>query len=104
MFRLMLRSCKFLISLTLSRSQWILVTVHKKLQSGSCTSPSDFAADARLTFNNAMAYNPWGHAVHDMTIQLNKMFESRWRPNEKKLAFAATEKFEEEDNTSYGLQ
>lgn len=42
-----------------------------------------------------LPYNPWGHAVHDMAT------ESRWRPDEKKLASAATEKFEEEDNTSY---
>uniref|UniRef100_A0A804PL24 Transcription factor GTE8 n=1 Tax=Zea mays TaxID=4577 RepID=A0A804PL24_MAIZE len=74
-----------------------LGTVKKKLESGSYTSPSDFAADVRLTFNNAMAYNPRGHAVHDMAIQLNKMFESRWRPIEKKLASAATEKHVEVD-------
>lgn len=74
-----------------------LGTVQKKLESGSYTSPSDFAADVRLTFNNAMAYNPRGHAVHDMAIQLNKMFESRWRPIEKKLASAATEKHVEVD-------
>ncbi|RCV07159.1 hypothetical protein SETIT_1G222200v2 [Setaria italica] len=69
-----------------------LGTVQKKLESGSYTSPSDFAADVRLTFNNAMTYNPRGHAVHDMAIQLNKMFENRWRTVEKKLASAAIEK------------
>ncbi|KAL6899642.1 hypothetical protein ACP4OV_006300 [Aristida adscensionis] len=66
-----------------------LGTIKKKLDSGSYTSPSEFAADVRLTFNNAMIYNPRGHAVHDMAIQLNKMFESRWRTVEKKLASAA---------------
>ncbi|KAJ1279846.1 hypothetical protein BS78_04G186900 [Paspalum vaginatum] len=74
-----------------------LGTVQKKLESGSYKSPSEFAADVRLTFNNAMAYNPRGHAVHDMAIQLNKMFENRWRPIEKKLASAATEKHSEVD-------
>ena len=65
-----------------------LGTVKKKLDSGSYTSPSDFAADVRLTFNNAITYNPRGHAVHDMAIQLNKMFDSRWKTVEKKLASA----------------
>ncbi|CAM0945358.1 unnamed protein product [Alopecurus aequalis] len=65
-----------------------LGTIKKKLDSGSYTSPSDFAADVRLTFNNAITYNPRGHAVHDMAIQLNKMFESRWKTVEKKLASA----------------
>ncbi|VAI46706.1 unnamed protein product [Triticum turgidum subsp. durum] len=66
-----------------------LGTIKKKLDSGSYTRPSDFAADVRLTFSNAIAYNPRGHAVHDMAIQLNKMFESRWKTVEKKLASAA---------------
>jgi hypothetical protein len=74
-----------------------LGTVQKKLESGSYTSPSDFAADVRLTFNNAMTYNPRGHAVHDMAIQLNKMFENRWRTIEKKLASVAAEKHVEVD-------
>ncbi|GJN21509.1 hypothetical protein PR202_gb08991 [Eleusine coracana subsp. coracana] len=66
-----------------------LGTVKSKLDSGSYKSPLDFAADVRLTFNNAMTYNPRGHAVHDMAIHLNKMFENRWRTIEKKLASAA---------------
>ncbi|KAM0842837.1 hypothetical protein ACQ4PT_058095 [Festuca glaucescens] len=65
-----------------------LGTIKAKLDSGSYTSPSDFAADVRLTFNNAITYNPRGHAVHDMAIQLNKMFEARWKTVEKKLASA----------------
>ncbi|KAF0929364.1 hypothetical protein E2562_021392 [Oryza meyeriana var. granulata] len=68
-----------------------LGTVRNKLDSGSYTSPSDFAADVRLTFTNAMTYNPRGHVVHDMAIQLSKMFESRWRTIEKKLASIVTE-------------
>uniref|UniRef100_A0A0A8XYB5 Gte102 n=1 Tax=Arundo donax TaxID=35708 RepID=A0A0A8XYB5_ARUDO len=74
-----------------------LGTVRKKLDSGSYKSPSDFAADVRLTFNNAMTYNPRGHAVHDMAIQLNKMFENRWRTIEKKLASVATQTHVEVD-------
>jgi hypothetical protein len=66
-----------------------LGTVKMKLDSGSYKNPLDFAADVRLTFNNAMTYNPRGHAVHDMAIHLNKMFESRWRTIKKKLDSAA---------------
>ncbi|XP_047082021.1 transcription factor GTE10-like [Lolium rigidum] len=65
-----------------------LGTIKAKLDSGAYTSPSDFAAEVRLTFNNAITYNPRGHAVHDMAIQLNKMFEARWKTVEKKLASA----------------
>ncbi|KAL5208567.1 hypothetical protein ABZP36_033002 [Zizania latifolia] len=68
-----------------------LGTIRNKLDSGSYTSPPDFAADVRLTFTNAMTYNPRGHAVHDMAIQLSKMFESKWRMIEKKLASIVTE-------------
>jgi hypothetical protein len=67
-----------------------LGTVKMKLDSGSYKNPLDFAADVRLTFNNAMTYNPRGHAVHDVAIHLNKMFESRWRTIKKKLDSAAT--------------
>uniref|UniRef100_A0A0E0K220 Bromo domain-containing protein n=1 Tax=Oryza punctata TaxID=4537 RepID=A0A0E0K220_ORYPU len=74
-----------------------LGTIRSKLDSGSYTNPSDFAADVRLTFSNAMTYNPRGHLVHDYAIQLNKMFESRWRTIEKKLASIATEAHVEVD-------
>ncbi|XBI25689.1 hypothetical protein VPH35_050566 [Triticum aestivum] len=74
-----------------------LGTIKKKLDSGSYASPSDFAADVRLTFNNAITYNPRGHVVHDLAIQLNKMFESRWRTVEKKLATAVTKPHVEVD-------
>ncbi|KQK00211.1 transcription factor GTE10 isoform X2 [Brachypodium distachyon] len=74
-----------------------LGTIKKKLDSGSYTSPSSFAADVRLTFNNAITYNPRGHAVHDMAIQLNKIFESRWKTVEKKLASATADPHVEVD-------
>jgi hypothetical protein len=69
-----------------------LGTIKARLDCGSYKSPSDFAADVRLTFNNAITYNPRGHAVHDMAIQLNKMFEARWKTVEKKLASAPPNK------------
>jgi hypothetical protein len=68
-----------------------LGTIQKKLKSVSYTSAFDFVPDVRLTFNNAMTYIPCGHVVHDMAIQLNMMFENRWRTIEK-LVSTATKK------------
>ncbi|KAJ0534261.1 putative chromatin remodeler Bromodomain family [Helianthus annuus] len=62
-----------------------LGTIKTKLCSGSYSSPSQFAADVRLTFSNAMTYNPPGNDVHIMADVLSKFFELRWKPIEKKL-------------------
>ncbi|KAK1587915.1 hypothetical protein Q3G72_018228 [Acer saccharum] len=44
-----------------------LGTVKSKLNKNLYDSPADFAADVRLTFKNAMTYNPKGHDVYAMT-------------------------------------
>ncbi|XVF54646.1 hypothetical protein PTKIN_Ptkin05aG0197900 [Pterospermum kingtungense] len=62
-----------------------LGTVKKKIASGQYLSPLDFAADVRLTFSNAMTYNPPGNDVHYMAETLSKYFEVRWKAIEKKL-------------------
>ncbi|KAL6856871.1 hypothetical protein ACP4OV_018253 [Aristida adscensionis] len=62
-----------------------LGTIQKKLNAGMYATPRDFAADVRLTFGNAMAYNPVNNDVHVMAKTLNKTFEARWRFIEKKL-------------------
>ncbi|XP_059657315.1 transcription factor GTE10-like [Cornus florida] len=62
-----------------------LGTVKSKLITGKYLSPLDFAADVRLTFSNAMTYNPPGNDVHIMADTLRKFFEVRWKPLEKKL-------------------
>ncbi|KAI8543920.1 hypothetical protein RHMOL_Rhmol08G0255300 [Rhododendron molle] len=62
-----------------------LGTVKRKLMSGEYLSPLDFAADVRLTFSNAMTYNPRGNDVHFMAETLSKYFEVRWKPIEKKV-------------------
>ncbi|KAL0731712.1 hypothetical protein Bca4012_027806 [Brassica carinata] len=41
-------------------------------------SPLEFAEDVRLTFNNALMYNPVGHDVHRMAEFLLNMFEEKW--------------------------
>ncbi|KAA8540709.1 hypothetical protein F0562_024372 [Nyssa sinensis] len=62
-----------------------LGTVKSKLLSGEYWSPMGFASDVRLTFSNAMTYNPSGNDFHIMAETLSKYFEARWKPIEKKL-------------------
>lgn len=62
-----------------------LGTVKSKFASGAYSSPMGFAADVRLTFANALKYNPPGNDVHFMAETLSKYFEVRWKPIEKKL-------------------
>ncbi|GLJ29805.1 hypothetical protein SUGI_0588590 [Cryptomeria japonica] len=57
-----------------------LGTVKSKLNESQYGSPLDFAADIRLTFNNATTYNPEGHDVHGMAKLLLQFFEERWKP------------------------
>lgn len=65
-----------------------LGTVKSKIASSAYSSPWDFLADVRLTFTNAMTYNPPGNDVHGMADTLSKFFEARWKSVEKKLATA----------------
>ncbi|XP_015165993.1 transcription factor GTE10-like isoform X2 [Solanum tuberosum] len=62
-----------------------LGTIRSKLHSGEYSSPLQFADDVRLTFKNAMTYNPPGNDVHIMAQTLLKFFEVRWKPIEKKI-------------------
>ncbi|XP_074316551.1 transcription factor GTE10 isoform X2 [Silene latifolia] len=60
-------------------------TIKNKLASGEYISPVGFAADVRLTFSNAMTYNPPKNDVHIMAQVLSKYFEQRWKSIEKKI-------------------
>ncbi|CAH8360910.1 unnamed protein product [Eruca vesicaria subsp. sativa] len=71
--------------LTIIKRPMDLGTIKKNLASGVYSSPHEFAADVRLTFANAMTYNPPGHDVHIMGDILSKLFEARWKAIEKKL-------------------
>ncbi|KAL2347010.1 hypothetical protein Fmac_001010 [Flemingia macrophylla] len=62
-----------------------LGTVKRRITSGEYSNPMDFAADVRLTFSNAMTYNPPGNDVHIMAESLSKFFETRWKAIEKKI-------------------
>ncbi|XVF60097.1 hypothetical protein PTKIN_Ptkin08bG0016400 [Pterospermum kingtungense] len=68
-----------------------LGTVKKKIASGAYANPWEFHADVRLTFSNAMTYNPPGNDVHVMADTLNKFFEVRWKNIEKKLPATGTQ-------------
>ncbi|GJN38100.1 hypothetical protein PR202_gb27112 [Eleusine coracana subsp. coracana] len=63
-----------------------LGTVKSKLSAGQYKSPREFAADVRLTFQNAMTYNPKGQDVHFMAEQLLNMFEEKWSEIEAEVA------------------
>ncbi|CAM8941363.1 unnamed protein product [Rhodiola kirilowii] len=55
-----------------------LGTVKARLIKYWYKSPMEFAEDVRLTFHNAMLYNPKGHDVHIMAETLLKIFENKW--------------------------
>ncbi|CAK9134108.1 unnamed protein product [Ilex paraguariensis] len=55
-----------------------LGTIKTRLAQNWYKSPREFAEDVRLTFHNAMTYNPKGQDVHIMADELLKIFEERW--------------------------
>ncbi|XP_042459536.1 transcription factor GTE7-like [Zingiber officinale] len=57
-----------------------LGTVKTKLNKGLYPSPAEFAVDIRLTFNNALMYNPPGHVVHKFAEQYLLQFEGMFSP------------------------
>ncbi|KAK3432846.1 hypothetical protein EUGRSUZ_D00352 [Eucalyptus grandis] len=61
-----------------------LGTIKSKLEKNMYRGTEEFAADIRLTFANAMCYNPPGNQVHIMADKLNKDFETAWKALEAK--------------------
>lgn len=57
-----------------------LGTVRSKLKNGVYKKPVDFAEDIRLTFNNALIYNPEAHEVHKLAALLLRQFEGLFGP------------------------
>ncbi|KAE8696269.1 Global transcription factor group E4, putative isoform 2 [Hibiscus syriacus] len=55
-----------------------LGAVKSRLNNNWYKSPREFAEDVRLTFRNAMTYNPKGQDVHIMAEQLSQIFEDKW--------------------------
>ncbi|XP_038898491.1 transcription factor GTE4-like [Benincasa hispida] len=56
-----------------------LGTIKMRLNKNWYKSPREFAEDVRLTFSNAITYNPKGEDVHIMAEQLSKIFEEKWK-------------------------
>ncbi|GJN39472.1 hypothetical protein PR202_gb28594 [Eleusine coracana subsp. coracana] len=56
-----------------------LGTVKENLAGGRYPSHEEFAADVRLTFNNALRYNPPGHQVHTAAGNLLASFEGMYK-------------------------
>lgn len=61
-----------------------LGTVKSRLDRYQYKTPLEFAADIRLTFNNAMIYNPKGQDVHAMAELLLKNFDDMFKAAYKK--------------------
>ncbi|GFP79160.1 transcription factor gte4 [Phtheirospermum japonicum] len=62
-----------------------LGTVKNRLTQSWYKSPMEFAEDVRLTFRNAMTYNPKGQDVYVMAEQLSKIFEDKWADMKKTI-------------------
>ncbi|KAK9093530.1 hypothetical protein Syun_028441 [Stephania yunnanensis] len=50
----------------------------------SYSSAMDFAADVKLTFSNAMKYNPLTNLVHELAGEFNRTFTLEWKSLEAK--------------------
>ncbi|KAM0946673.1 putative chromatin remodeler Bromodomain family [Dioscorea sansibarensis] len=57
-----------------------LSTVKANLTKRLYQCPTEFAADVKLTFDNAMLYNPPGHVVHGLAKQLMDKFGRMYYP------------------------
>ncbi|EFH39657.1 predicted protein [Arabidopsis lyrata subsp. lyrata] len=62
-----------------------LGTVKSKLLKNVYSNADEFAADVRLTFANAMRYNPPGNEVHTIAKEIKEIFEVRWKLLKKKM-------------------
>lgn len=62
-----------------------LGSVKSKLERKVYLSPLDFASDVRLTFRNAMLYNPKGQDVYYMSENLLSLFDEMFNPAYRKF-------------------
>uniref|UniRef100_A0A0D9VEB5 Bromo domain-containing protein n=1 Tax=Leersia perrieri TaxID=77586 RepID=A0A0D9VEB5_9ORYZ len=67
-----------------------LGTIKTRLTHGQYRTPREFAEDVRLTFHNAMTYNPKGQDVHFMAEQLLGIFEAQWPEIEAEVQYLAS--------------
>ncbi|KAL4280524.1 hypothetical protein GQ457_03G036070 [Hibiscus cannabinus] len=59
-------------------------TIKSKLAKNIYIVTDEFVADIRLTFANAMLYNPPSNNVHKMAEEMEDFFEARWKSLEEK--------------------
>ncbi|TMW89299.1 hypothetical protein EJD97_017396 [Solanum chilense] len=69
---------------TIIRKPMDLGTVKAKLDGNLYFDVDEFAADVRLTFANAMKYNPPNNDFHLMAKRLDNIFNQRWKSLEGK--------------------
>ncbi|XP_059449447.1 transcription factor GTE8-like [Corylus avellana] len=81
-----------------------LGTIKNKLASGACSCPLNFLGDVRLTFANAMTYNPPGNDYYIMADTLSKYFEVRWKAIEKKLPKADAQPLPAKSGSHEGVE
>lgn len=62
-----------------------LGTIKNKLEKRQYASFLEFADDVKLTFNNAMTYNPPGNDVHQSAKMLLTMFQKDWETFKEKF-------------------
>ncbi|XP_059289748.1 transcription factor GTE12-like [Lycium ferocissimum] len=80
---------------TIIRKPMDLGTVKAKLDGNLYFDVDEFAADVRLTFANAMKYNPPSNDFHLMAKRLDNAFNQRWKLLEGKWK-SESKKFSEE--------
>ncbi|KAJ0989357.1 hypothetical protein J5N97_007713 [Dioscorea zingiberensis] len=64
-----------------------LGTIKSRLAKNWYKLPREFAEEVRLTFRNAMTYNPKGQDVHIMAEELSQLFEEQWPAIEAEYAY-----------------
>lgn len=72
---------------TIIKQPMDLGTIKSRLAKNWYKTPREFAEDVRLTFQNAMTYNPKGQDVHIMAEQLSQLFEERWLAIESEYSY-----------------
>ncbi|GJV16413.1 transcription factor GTE4-like protein isoform X1 [Tanacetum coccineum] len=75
-----------------------LGTIKSRLAQNFYKVPTEFAEDVRLTFTNAMTYNPRGHDVYVMAEQLSNIFEERWGVIESDWNYGPVQHHNHHDN------
>ena len=73
-----------------------LGTVNGRLKASAYKSPDELYADVDLVWSNAMTYNPPGHDVHMMALELKKIFDEQFNKVRLKMDEDARKLAEEE--------